>query len=98
MKKIPYTRVRHSPQAQNGNHRTSQAGLSSTRVNVRKANCRRFGGLPSHRQPGIGVEQIGTVRELVSRNLSRLQADGLLKIDGREVTLGNVKALEGEIQ
>jgi len=29
--------------------------------------------------------QIGTVRELVSRNLSRLQAEGLLKIEGREV-------------
>ena len=42
--------------------------------------------------------QIGTVRELVSRNLSRLQAEGLLKIDGREVTLCNLKALEEEIQ
>jgi CRP/FNR family transcriptional regulator len=42
--------------------------------------------------------QIGTVRELVSRNLSRLQAEGLLKIDGREVTLRNLKALEEEVQ
>jgi CRP/FNR family transcriptional regulator len=42
--------------------------------------------------------QIGTVRELVSRSLSRLQAEGLLKIDGREVTLCNLKALEEEIQ
>ena len=42
--------------------------------------------------------QIGTVRELVSRNLSRFQAEGLLKIDGREVTLCNLKALEEEIQ
>jgi CRP/FNR family transcriptional regulator len=41
---------------------------------------------------------IGTVRELVSRNLSRLQAEGLLKIDGRKVTLCNLKALEEEIQ
>ena len=42
--------------------------------------------------------QIGTVRELVSRNLSRLQAEGLLKIDGRDVTLSNLKALEEEVQ
>jgi CRP/FNR family transcriptional regulator len=41
---------------------------------------------------------IGTVRELISRNLSRLQAEGLLKIDGRKVTLRNVKALEEELQ
>ncbi|MGO8790689.1 MAG: Crp/Fnr family transcriptional regulator [Terriglobia bacterium] len=40
--------------------------------------------------------QIGTVRELVSRNLSRLQAEGMLKIDGRTVTLCNLKALERE--
>jgi len=42
--------------------------------------------------------QIGTVRELVSRNLSRLQAEGLLKINGRKVTLCNLQALEEELQ
>ena len=42
--------------------------------------------------------QIGTVRELVSRNLSRLQAEGMLKIEGREVAIRNLKALEEEIQ
>jgi CRP/FNR family transcriptional regulator len=42
--------------------------------------------------------QIGTVRELVSRNLSRLQAEGLLKIDGRDVTICNQKALEEELR
>jgi CRP/FNR family transcriptional regulator, cyclic AMP receptor protein len=41
--------------------------------------------------------QIGTVRELVSRNLSRLQAQGKLKIDGRIVTICDLKALETEI-
>jgi CRP/FNR family transcriptional regulator len=40
--------------------------------------------------------QIGTVRELVSRNLSRLQAEGMLKIDGRNVVICNMKALENE--
>jgi CRP/FNR family transcriptional regulator len=41
--------------------------------------------------------QIGTVRELVSRNLSRLQAEGLLKMDGRSVIIRDLKALEAEL-
>jgi CRP/FNR family transcriptional regulator len=40
--------------------------------------------------------QIGTVRELVSRNLSRLQAEGILKVDGRNVLIRDLKALEDE--
>jgi len=42
------------------------------------------------------ASQIGTVRELVSRNLSRLQAEGMITIDGREVVVCNFKALEAE--
>jgi CRP/FNR family cyclic AMP-dependent transcriptional regulator len=42
------------------------------------------------------ASHIGTVRELVSRNLSRLQAEGMLKVDGRTVTISNLKALEAE--
>jgi CRP-like cAMP-binding protein len=42
------------------------------------------------------ASQIGTVRELVSRNLSRLQSEGILKIDGRTVIIGNLKALESQ--
>jgi len=41
--------------------------------------------------------QIGTVRELVSRNLSRLQAEGLITIDGRTVVLRDMKALESDL-
>jgi CRP-like cAMP-binding protein len=44
------------------------------------------------------ASQIGTVRELVSRNLSRLQAEGMIKIDGRIVIVRNLKALEAELQ
>lgn len=44
------------------------------------------------------ASQIGTVRELVSRNLSRFQAEGLLKIDGRTVVLLKPAALEAEIR
>ncbi len=43
------------------------------------------------------ASQIGTVRELVSRNLSRFQAEGLLKIDGRSVVISDLKALEDEL-
>jgi len=42
--------------------------------------------------------QIGTVRELVSRNLSRLQAAGIIRLDGRTVTITNLKALEEEVE
>ncbi len=44
------------------------------------------------------ASQIGTVRELVSRNLSHFQAEGMLKIDGRNVTVTDLNALEGELQ
>lgn len=44
------------------------------------------------------ASQIGTVRELVSRNLSRFQAEGLLKIDGRTITIPDLKALEAELE
>jgi len=43
------------------------------------------------------ASQIGTVRELVSRNLSRLQAEGMIKIDGRSVIVRNLKGLEAEL-
>ncbi len=42
--------------------------------------------------------QIGTVRELVSRNLSRLQAEGAIGLDGRTVTVPDLKALEAELE
>ena len=41
--------------------------------------------------------QIGTVRELVSRNLSRLQSEGVVSIDGRSVVIRDLKALESDL-
>lgn len=41
--------------------------------------------------------QIGTVRELVSRNLSRLQAEGIIHIDGRSLVIRDIKALESDL-
>ena len=44
------------------------------------------------------ASQIGTVRELVSRNLSRFQQEGLLTVDGRRVVIRDLAALEAEVQ
>jgi len=44
------------------------------------------------------ASQIGTVRELISRNLSRFQSEGLVKIDGRTVIICDPKALEAELR
>jgi CRP-like cAMP-binding protein len=41
--------------------------------------------------------QIGTVRELVSRNLSRLQAEGLINMDGRTIVVPDLKKLQAEL-
>jgi CRP/FNR family cyclic AMP-dependent transcriptional regulator len=41
--------------------------------------------------------QIGTVRELVSRNLSRFQSEGFIRLDGRTVVLLDAKRLEQEL-
>jgi CRP/FNR family transcriptional regulator len=43
------------------------------------------------------ASQIGTVRELVSRNIARLQAQGFIKIGGREITVLDQAGLEGEL-
>ena len=41
---------------------------------------------------------IGTVRELVSRNLSRLQAAGIIKLDGKTVIIPDLEALRAEVE
>ena len=41
--------------------------------------------------------QIGTVRELISRNLSRFQAEGVLTVDGRTVVIRDLQALESDL-
>ena len=43
------------------------------------------------------ASQIGTVRELVSRNLSRFQSEKLIEMDGRRVVIANLNALESEL-
>ncbi len=39
------------------------------------------------------ANQLGTVRELISRNLMRLQAEGLLEVDARNIVVKDMKGL-----
>jgi len=43
------------------------------------------------------ASHIGTVRELVSRNLSRLQAEGLIMIEGKTVVIPDISKLQSEL-
>jgi CRP/FNR family transcriptional regulator len=42
--------------------------------------------------------QIGTVRELVSRNLSRLQAEGLIEMEGKILVIRDLAKLKQELE
>ena len=53
------------------------------------------------RLPGSHQElanQLGTVRELISRNLMRLQAEGLVEVDAREVIVKDMTGLAGVLE
>jgi len=65
---------------------------------AQRTGKRKDGGLEIELPPSNQefAAQIGTVRELVSRNLSRLQAEGTIEIDGRNVLIRDLKALEEE--
>jgi CRP/FNR family transcriptional regulator, cyclic AMP receptor protein len=41
--------------------------------------------------------QIGTVRELISRNLARLQAQSFIEMDGRNITILDKEGLEADL-
>jgi CRP/FNR family transcriptional regulator len=41
------------------------------------------------------ANQLGTVRELISRNLMRLQAEGLLEVDARQIVVKDMQGLSG---
>jgi len=41
--------------------------------------------------------ELGTVRELVSRNLSRLQAEGYLEVEGRKLVVRDIAGLKREL-
>jgi CRP/FNR family transcriptional regulator len=52
--------------------------------------------LPATHQEVAGM--IGTVRELVSRSLGRLQSQDIIQVDGRTVIVPDLKRLEAELE
>lgn len=44
------------------------------------------------------ASQLGTVRELISRNLMRLQAEGLLEVDARHIVVLDMKGLAAQLE
>jgi CRP/FNR family transcriptional regulator len=44
------------------------------------------------------ANQLGTVRALISRNLQRLQAEGLLEVDGRRIVVKEMKGLSAMLE
>ena len=44
------------------------------------------------------ASQLGTVRELISRNLMRLQAEGLLDVDARQIVVKDLKELSAQLE
>jgi CRP/FNR family cyclic AMP-dependent transcriptional regulator len=44
------------------------------------------------------ASQLGTVRELISRNLMRLQAEGLLDVDARQIVVRDLKGLSSLLE
>ena len=75
-------------------HRLAALLLRRAKAGEQTPEGMRFTLPPNHE---IGSE-IGTVRELVSRNLSRLQADGIISMDGKEVVVVDLARLEGEVE
>jgi CRP/FNR family transcriptional regulator len=68
--------------------------LISWIIRESKANGASFTMTTSHQELAA---QIGTVRELVSRNLARLQAQGFIAIHGRELSVTDAGGLEAEL-
>jgi len=70
-------------------------------VRLGKTNGARHGDSVRLTLPANNTElaaQIGTVRELVSRNLSRLQSEGLIQMDNRELEIPSLARLQAELE
>jgi len=70
-------------------------------VRLAKSGSKREGDAVTVELPANNTElaaQIGTVRELVSRNLSRLQAENLIQTDDRTIVIPSLKKLEAELE
>ncbi|HET7103236.1 MAG TPA: Crp/Fnr family transcriptional regulator [Terracidiphilus sp.] len=75
---------------------TIRQRLISTLVKLAQSEGRETGRGIEFQLPASHQElanQLGTVRELISRNLMRLQAEGLLDVDARQIVVKDMKGL-----
>ncbi|MGH9482437.1 MAG: Crp/Fnr family transcriptional regulator [Terriglobales bacterium] len=80
---------------------TVRQRLVAILVRVAQAEGKRTPQGIKLRLPGTHLElsqQLGTVRELVSRNLMRLQAEGLIQVNARTVTVPDIAALAAVLE
>lgn len=79
---------------------TVRSRLIAALVRMAKTGKKTKGGieiqLPASNQEF--ASQIGTVRELVSRNLSRLQAEDLIRMEAKTVTIPDLGRLKAELE
>ncbi len=79
---------------------TVRSRLISVLVRLAQSGKRTPAGIeiqlpPSHQDL---ASQIGTVRELVSRNLSRLQAEELIRMDAKTVIIPDLRRLKAQLE
>ena len=75
---------------------TLRQRLASVLVRLAQTEGKRMGDGIEIQLPGTHQElahQLGTVRELVSRNLMRLQAEGLVQVEARNITVLDLSGL-----
>lgn len=80
---------------------TIRERLASTLLKLAQTEGQKTARGVEFRLPGSHQElanQLGTVRELISRNLMRLQAEGLLEVDAREVVVKDMSALAAVLE
>jgi CRP/FNR family transcriptional regulator len=80
---------------------TIRQRLASTLLKLAQTEGKKTERGVEFRLPGSHQElanQLGTVRELISRNLMRLQAEGLLEVDAREVIVKDMPGLAAVLE
>jgi CRP-like cAMP-binding protein len=79
---------------------TVRSRLISVLVRLAKAGRKTAAGIEIQLPPSNQelASEIGTVRELVSRNLSRLQAEDLIHMDAKTVTIPDLGRLQAELE
>lgn len=80
---------------------TIRQRLASTLLKLAQTEGRKTARGVEFRLPGSHQElanQLGTVRELISRNLMRLQAEGLLDVNARDVVVKDMRGLSAVIE